>query len=140
MTNPSPSIEVPEGLKDILLDFTVAVLKDKVETSDLTKYAKDYFAELHREVRVSADSERDLPLRQKTMSGKRPTTEINVMQAEEENATNAPAGEVKLQKSTVDLVPLPDGVAARTRDEEVEMSSTELNKMLVRNSGCLPAH
>ena len=40
------SFDIPAGLTDLLQDFTVAVLREKPEPSDLVNFAADYFNNL----------------------------------------------------------------------------------------------
>ena len=40
------SFDIPAGLTDLLQDFTVAVLREKPESSDLVNFAADYFNNL----------------------------------------------------------------------------------------------
>lgn len=50
------SFEIPEGLTDLLQDFTVAVLKER--PPDLVKFAADYFNKLNDRKHETQDKNR----------------------------------------------------------------------------------
>lgn len=93
----------------MLLEFTVAVLKDGVETENLKPYAARYFAELNGESAPRSSADRQV------------NPSINVVPTNEDSQS--------VNKSTVAFADLPDGVAGRDRDLEVEMSVSDLTKL-----------
>ena len=68
------------------------------------------------------------------MSENDPKPAIKIVETDEANADTGPSGAASFKKSTVDLTPLPDGVAGRERDNVMEMSASDLTNLDVKQS------
>lgn len=124
---------VPPGYKELLLAFTGALIRDKTASENMVPYAAQYFTQLAQNSEQAPGSPHNEPastplvenaIRESEKSGK---PEIKVLSSENEPYTAS--NNASSIKSTNDFAPLPDGVAARERDVEVDMSASQLNNL-----------